>query len=252
MVGICVRVSWGGYLKYLFSYAVWDEVCSQPCKECAQCVPSSINLSNNHYCLERRQKHSTKSFNISRRDPHLGVKTHTHDSDSFGVHITTFAEKLFTLQLHQRSKKAQKKQRVRVSWIVFCILNALSTKHDNYKSSKGPRGKINPKIWFMRLLFKQQWKYWICRVIKIRFEVAKQTKTSCCWSFKLVSAKAFYNDSSFIDSWFTLNECQRSNVPNTGGLMRDDLYWKHFCLSSFLQHLTCALNTPAQRDFCNI
>lgn len=148
----CVLGVWGGYLKYLFSYAVWDEVCSQPCEECAQCVPSSINLSNNHYCVEQRQKHSMKSaasFNISRRDPHFGVRTHTHDSDSFGVHITTFvhccAEKLFTLQLLQRSKKAQKKQRVRVSWIILRISNALSTKHDNYKSSKGPQGKINPK-----------------------------------------------------------------------------------------------------------
>lgn len=55
------------------------------------------------------------------------------------------AEKLFTLQLLQRSKKAQKKQRVRVSWIILCISNALSTKHDNYKSSQGPQGKINPK-----------------------------------------------------------------------------------------------------------
>lgn len=36
-----------GGLKYLFSYSVRDELCSQPCKECAQCVHPSINLSNN-------------------------------------------------------------------------------------------------------------------------------------------------------------------------------------------------------------
>lgn len=220
--------------------------------------PSSINLSNNHYCLERRQKHSIKSaasFNISRRSTLGGRDPHTwfwfFRSSYYNFCIDALRNYLHC-NYSDEAKKAQKKQRARVSWIILCILNALSTKHDNYKSSKVPRGKINPKSDSCVFCLNSNENIGFVESLKSDLRWQSKQKTSCCWSLKLVSAKALHNDSSFIDSWFTLNECQRSTVPNTGGLMRDDLYWKHFCLSAFLQHLTCALNTPARRDFCNI
>lgn len=82
-------------------------------------------------------------------------------------------------------------------------------------------------------------------LIKIRFEVAKQTKNSCCWSFKAGKAKAFYNQSYFFrrlvylklmsevkcskhrrigERWFVLQMVLFELVSTTS-----DLRFKHTC-----------------------
>lgn len=64
VVRLCVCV-----FKYLFCDTVWDELCSQPCKECGQRVHPPINLSNNPLLSGVERKHHISNL-------HFRVKAH--------------------------------------------------------------------------------------------------------------------------------------------------------------------------------
>lgn len=116
-------------------------------------------------------------------------------------------------------------------------------------AKEGSKIKINPKSDSHYFALNRNENIRFVQSLKSDLRVAKLTKSSCCRSF--ISASAL----TFVTGAPSRTACLLS--ANVGGHMlqtqescwRDGFFWKAFCLSSFLQHLTCALNTPARRNF---
>lgn len=71
-----VEVSNWRYLVFFFCYIVKDELCSQPCQECAQCAHPSINPSNS--MLEKQNTSLTGLFVLTLTSEVLSIRVQTN------------------------------------------------------------------------------------------------------------------------------------------------------------------------------